>query len=415
MRKQDNIKSFFTALQRAVITGIVPIIGNSLVAAFLFTACSSDEWQADNDRVLLSPQIQVGESTTRSVISGVAANPDGYQIKEVQLYITRNTDAHTVYPGLSESKGLATFTLGDNASWTSNPEVGLSSDMARIFAFYPPIVSGDVAANFIASSSDEKHKIKVSIPADQTFDGTTAWGCSTTDYLYGSSSSTKGDAQPITANNGKEDAMGVKPFSPEISMQHALSLLVFYLESKSGRDVDNTYDYVKEIRLSTTDATHKFRISGSANDQCTMLINDGTLALTTSSLLKFKATTVATGGTTTTAQLCGKAGSPALVAYGLVAPLTAALSDLTLTVVLDKKDETTQNKRELSLTFSAPTSAPKLWKKGNRYKYNLTLTDRDIAIKSTEITKWTDGWSGSSNDKGDGSLKPDGFKSVRVE
>ena len=407
--KQDHIKSLFTALQRAAITGIVPIIGNSLIAAFLFTACSSDEWQADNDRVLLSPQIQVGESTTRSIISGVASNPDGYQIKEVQLYITRNTDAHTVYPGLSTSNGLATFTLGDNASWTSNPEVGLSSDMARIFAFYPPIVSGDVAANFIASTADAHHKIKVSIPADQTFDGTTAWGCSTTDYLYGSSSSNKGEAKPITANNAKE-SNGAKPFSPEISMQHALSLLVFYLESKSGRDVDNTYDYVKEIRLSTTDATNKFRISGTAsNDQCTMLINDGTLALTTSSSLKFTATTAATGGTATTAQLCGKAGSLALVAYGLVAPLTTAPSDLTLTVVLDKKDETTQNKRELSLTFSAPTSAPKLWKKGNRYKYNLTLTDRDIAIKSTEITEWSDGWSGSGDDKGDDSLKPDGF------
>lgn len=411
MRKQDNIKSLFTALQRAAITGIVPIIGNSLIAAFLFTACSSDEWQADNDRVLLSPQIQVGESTTRSVISGTAANPDGNGnlINQVQLYITRDEDDHTVYPGLSESKGLATFTLGASNDWTSDPKVSLSSDMARIFAFYPPIAAGSVDANFIASTADEKHKIKVSILADQTFDGTTAWGCSTTDYLYGSSSSTKGDAKPITANNGNGDATGPKPFSPEISMQHALSLLVFYLESKSGRDVDNTYDYVKEIRLSTTDVTHKFRISGSANDQCTMLINDGTLALTTSSLLKFKATTAATGGTVTTAQLCGKAGSPALVAYGLVAPLKAAPSDLTLTVVLDKKDETTDMKRELSLTFGTSGNAPKLWKKGNRYKYNLTLTDRDIAIKSTEITEWSDGWSGSSNYKGDGSLKPDGF------
>lgn len=411
MRKQDHIKSLFTALQRAAITGIVPIIGNSLIAAFLFTACSSDEWQADNDRVLLSPQIQVGESTTRSVISGTAANPDGNGnlINQVQLYITRDKDDHTVYPGLSESKGLATFTLGASNDWTSDPKVSLSSDMARIFAFYPPIAAGDVSTNFIASSSDEKHKIKVSIPSNQTFDGATAWGCSTTDYLYGSSSSTKGDTKPITANNGNGDATGPKPFSPEISMQHALSLLVFYLESKSGRDVDNTYDYVKEIRLSTTDATHTFRISGSADDQCTMFINDGTLALTTSSLLKFKATTAATGGTATTAQLCGKAGSPALVAYGLVAPLTAAPSDLTLTVVLDKKDETTDMKRELSLTFGTSGNTPKAWKKGNRYKYNLTLTDRDIAIKSTSITEWPDGWSGSSNDKGDGSLKPDGF------
>ena len=59
--------------------------------------------------------------------------------------------------------------------------------------------------------------------------------------------------------------------------------------------------------------------------------------------------------------------------------------------------------------FSCMIRAPKLWKKGNRYKYNLTLTDRDIAIKSTEITEWSDGWSGSGDDKGDDSLKPDGF------
>ena len=66
-------------------------------------------------------------------------------------------------------------------------------------------------------------------------------------------------------------------------------------------------------------------------------------------------------------------------------------------------------KRELSLTFGTSGNTPKAWKKGNRYKYNLTLTDRDSAIKSTSITEWPDGWSGSSNDKGDGSLKPDGF------
>lgn len=81
-----------------------------------------------------------------------------------------------------------------------------------------------------------------------------------------------------------------------------------------------------------------------AADKNTMQINDGTLALDNSPTL----TLTATAGT---ARLCGIAGSPAPVAYGLVAPLETAPSDLKLTVVLDKKGETTSDKRELSVTL----------------------------------------------------------------
>lgn len=397
MVKQDKINKSFKALKIAAITGY------GFVMILLLAACTStNEWQEDDNDVLLSPQIQMGENTTRSVIIGTDANPGKNQINKVELFVTRNSDSHTVYT--PNTKGLATFVLGNDNSWTSTPGVGLSSEKARIFAFYPPV--NNESMDFFASSTDEKHKIKVSIPAEQTFDGTKDWACSATDYLYGSASDVAGEAEPIIADNGNETE-GIKPFSPEISMQHALSFLVFYLESKSGRDVDQTYDYVKEVRLSTTDDTNQFRISGTSVGESTMQISDGTLVLEKSKLLKFTATT--TQGTATTAQLCGKAGAPVLVAYGLVAPLDASPSNLTLTVVLDKKDETLTNKRELSVTFSTPDNTPKVWKKGNRYKYNLILTDRDIAVKSTAITGWGEGWT-DGNDKGDDSLYPDGLK-----
>ena len=87
-----------------------------------------------------------------------------------------------------------------------------------------------------------------------------------------------------------------------------------------------------------------------------------------------------------------------------MAPLETAPSDLKLTVVLDKKGETTSDKRELSVTLP-----PNAWQKGNRYKFNLTLTDREIAVESTEISTWGNGWGGDDS-QGDGSLYPDGYE-----
>lgn len=367
--------------------------GYACILAFLLAACTAtEEYPADNNDAVLSPQIQVGGTGTRAVIGGTNPNPGGNEINQVQLFITRNEDCHTIYH--PETNGLTTFTLSGDI-WSSNPAVTLSGVMARIFAFYPPITT-DVTTNFIPSTTDEKHKIKVSIPAEQTFDGKKDWKCSTTDYLYGSKESTVGDATAITANNAKEAGEGVKPFSPTISMQHALSYLVFTLQSTSGRDVDDTYDYVKEVRLSTTDNTNQFRISGTSSNS-TMQINDGTLDLVQSPVLKFTATSG-------TPQLCGKSEYPQIVAYGLVAPLGTAPADLKLTVVLDKKESTTEEKRELSVTLS-----PKVWQKGNRYVFNLTLTERGITVDSTEITGWGDGWNGNESE-GNGSLYPDGYK-----
>lgn len=381
-------------------------IKKSFVLLLLLAACTSndEEWPSSGKYAVLSPRIQMEGSKTRTVIIGTDANPGTNQINQVQLFITRNADSHTVYPNTESGwNGLSVYELtsgtsGGSNEWKGTPAVNLSSDMARIFAFYPPIKTDDSNMGFIPSNADEKHKIKVTVPASQTFDGTNDWDCTATDYLYGSASGEVGVASPITANNAAETA-DKKPFSPEISMQHALSLLVFTLQSKSGRDVDQIYDYVKEIRLSTTDATNQFRVSGAA-DKNTMQINDGTLALDNSPTL----TLTATAGT---ARLCGIAGSPEPVAYGLVAPLEREPSDLKLTVVLDKKDATTSDKRELSVTLP-----PKAWQKGNRYKFNLTLTDREIAVESTEISTWGNGWEGDDS-QGDGSLYPDGYESSK--
>lgn len=356
---------------------------------FLGGCTASDEWPADQDYAVLSPNVQLGGASTRSVISGVDANPDGYQIKEIQLFVVKNSDGHTPYPyaGAAEAGNLSTFTLTSD-EWIGKPEVKLSADMARIFAFYPPITIAD----FTPSQTDLTHKIKVTIPAEQTFDGKTTWGCSQTDYLYGSKGADVGNTDPITANNKKSDASSSAPFSPTISMQHALALLEFRMQSKSGRDVDDTYDYVKEVRLSTTGSA-RFRVTESPNSG-TMQIADGTLDLANSPTLTFRPTSGSVK--------CGTYGSPVLVAYGLVAPLTADLSDLKVTVVLDKQNDTTTEKRELSVNI-----APKTWQKGNRYQFTLTLSDRNIEVNKIEVAQWQEEEM-NANDP----IYPDGLKST---
>lgn len=358
---------------------------------FLGGCTASDEWPADQDYAVLSPNVLLGGAATRSVISGVDANPDGYQIKEIQLFVVKNADGHTPYPyvGATEAGNLSTFTLtagnGSSDEWIGKPEVKLSADMARIFAFYPPITKAD----FTPSQTDLTHKIKVTIPAVQTFDVQTTWGCSQTDYLYGSKGSTVGDETAITANNAKNDAAENAPFSPTISMQHALALLEFRLQSKSGRDVDNTYDYVKEIRLATS-GDNQFRVTESSNSG-TMQIADGTLDLANSPTLTFRPKSGSVK--------CGTYGSPVLVAYGLVAPLTADLSDLKVTVVLDKQNDTTTERRELSVKI-----APKTWQKGNRYQFTLTLSDRNIEINKVDVSPWQE-----QDINGNDPLYPDGL------
>lgn len=371
-----------------IASGCMVVVG----ILFLVGCTASDEWPANQDYAVLSPNVQLGGAATRSVISGVAANPDDYQINEIQLFVVKNSDGYTPYPyaGAAEAGNLSTFTLtaGSNASdeWIGKPEVKLSNDMARIFAFYPPITKAD----FIPSKTDNAHKIKVTIPAEQTFDGKTTWGCSQIDYLYGSKGADVGNTDPITANNKKSDANGNAPFSPTISMQHALALLEFRLQSKSGRDVDNTYDYVKEIRLATS-GDNQFRVAESATPG-TMQIADGTLDLANSPTLTFRPKSGSVK--------CGAYGSPVLVAYGLVAPLTADLSDLKVTVVLDKQNDTTTERRELSVNI-----APKTWQKGNRYQFTLTLSDRNIEINNVDVSPWQE-----QDISGNDPIYPDGLK-----
>ena len=97
----------------------------------------------------------------------------------------------------------------------------------------------------------------------------------------------------------------------------------------------------------------------------------------------------------TTAVLCGNTGTPTMVGYGLVAPLSTA-SDMTITVVVGQKGSATAD-RELSATLKQI-----VWKRGHTHKIQITLSNRAVTV-STEIMPWTD------SDMDNGDVKPGGY------
>lgn len=348
-------------------------IANKITTAglgFLLIGCTGQELPDDGRGVVsLQPHFLTGTTDTRSLVSGTASATGGGNVHQINLYVTKNTD-NAVYPGitLNGTTGLSQFTYNGTA-WTGNPTVNLHNEEARIYAYYPVNVTPTHA-------SGDTHTIPVTnITGTQTFDGANTWNCNVTDYLYGSAQQVS-DA-PITASN--------QSFEPAIWMRHALAQVVFKMQTASGRPVD-TYDYIKKITMKTDGGTSFLTGSG------TMQLKDGVIAsLSTAKEISFTPSV--------NPVQCGANGLAKVVAYGLVAPLSAQLSNVTLTIEIGDKTSDT-NKRILSVTNDAAFSVQ--WEKGKRYVYNLTLTDRAIVVSETSITAWTPA-------TGNGELRPDGF------
>lgn len=207
--------------------------------------------------------------------------------------------------------------------------------------------------------------------------------------MYGSASNTVGEVTAITASNttpsGGSPSSGT--YQPEIYLQHALARLSFTMQSATGRSVNTTYDYVKKITLKTSP-------NAFTTGTGTMQIADGALGGGTK-VAELTFTPKNDVSSNTTAILCGAAGVPVEVGYGLVAPLASV--DMTLTVVVGKRDDTTDD-RTLSANLSQIT-----WKRGHTHKIQITLSNRAITVNAN-IAPWME--SGSA---GTGDVKPGGY------
>lgn len=350
-------------------------IANKITTAglgLLLVGCSGQELPDDGRGVAsLQPHFLTGTTDTRSLVNGTASKTGSGNINQVNLYVTKNV-GNAVYPGITFNSiaGLSQFTYNGTA-WTGDPTVNLHNEEARIYAYYP------VNVNPTPVSGSDTHTIPVTgITAAQTFDGANTWNCNVTDYLYGSAE--QASDKEITASN--------QSFKPAIWLHHALAQVVFKMQSASGHQVD-TYDYIKKITMTTTGGTSFLTGSG------TMQLKDGVIASLGGGEIKELTFTPSANPVQ-----CGANSQAKVVAYGLVAPLTAELSDVTLTIELGDKTSDT-NKRILSVTN---TGFNVQWLKGKRYVYNLTLTDRNIVVDKITITPWTPA-------TGTGDLRPDGF------
>ena len=361
----------------------------------LLPACTAGEDGADNgpsgnrgEVVLLQPRFYTGQPSTRSVVNGLESSDavtDKDKISSVMLYVTESA-GYPFYQGVKDSDnnlkdGLSLFKAKGSGtlSWTGAPAINLYNLQARVFAFSPS------DATFNASTTSDEHTIEVTIPADMTFNGGNSWQCSTVDYLYGSGSNAIGSNTSITVSNAEGS------FSPTIHLQHALAQVVFKLHSAPGRLVDNNYDYVKKITLNT--ASNIF-VATANSATTTMKLKDGTLGATTGiGELTFTPNPMAT------AVKCGENGTPAVVGYGLVAPLARKPTDVSFTIVLGK---TTDTANERYLVVKAVNFQQIQWERGYRYTYSLILSDRAIVVEDIAI----DGWQKVT---GNGTLRPDDF------
>lgn len=371
--KQNNIQRRTIQMLQVVACGV------GMACLPLLSACTDGEL-SDGGNVYLRPSFYTGLET-RAIVNGTATSAGDGNINQVKLYVTNDT-GNAIYtaPGLDD--GLSVFTY-DGTAWSGNPEIKLSNVLARIYAFYPTsaaVVTAD-------PSGGDSHSIPVSVTDQLTFNGANSWQCNQDDYLYGSSSSTVGQDDKITASNASGS------FEPAIHMQHALAQVIFKMQSASGRQVDNTYDFVKKLTLK---ATSSLFMTGAG----TMLLKDGTLQINTTKVdeLTF------TASPDDSAVKCGESGKAVVVGYGLVAPLADVPTDgaITLTVLLGKQNVSeTDNERELTVTLPSPPQ----WLKGNSYTYNITLTNRSIEVKKIDENPII-GWDDIS---GKGELKPEGF------
>ena len=312
--------------------------------ALFFGACSGEDSSAtDGDRVPLRPGIHAGATlvSSRTLVNGIGTGAD--RINSIGIYLAAPDGS--LYPGSSATG--ATFTKGSGNSWSSTPPTYVSLRTARLHAWSPATMT---------------------LPEGQTFDGANDYGCSVHDYLYGSATSTQGSAEPITANS--------QSATPAIYLQHELAQLVFRIQNATDRPADAVYDYVKSVHLTAEGGATPF-LTGTSG---AMALSDGTLSgLSASGKLTFTPSA--------NPQKIGTTGA-VTVAYGLVAPKTAAASSARVTLTLRLGEAglgNTATERELTLTTDVFNQA---WNRGNQYIYTLTLGKRGLTLQDAAILPW---------------------------
>lgn len=328
--------------------------------------------------VVLQPGVttaSVSIADSRSVVNGIGTGAG--KISTAGIYVARTSD-NTTYPGTLDAGSIFTAPQVSGQPWTTTSPVYVNTIEGRLYAWSPSTVTAT------PGTSGGAPTIPVAIPASQTFDGGNAYGCSVADYMYGAAGGAIGNTDAILVSRTAS--------TPAIHLQHALAQVVFKMENATDRPAEPDYDYVWSIVCVGKEAADPPFYTAPSK---TMSLADGSIAgKTAENTLTFECSA--------NPQRSGSAGSPAVVAYGLVIPKDATTGmEYTMKVSLGNAAGTDTRTYQCSVgtAFSAA------WQAGHRYTYNLKLGKKEVTINKVTISDWEEANGGTEIDGG--SMSPE--------
>lgn len=328
--------------------------------------------------VVLQPGVttaSVSIADSRSVVNGIGTAAD--EINTVGIYVARTSD-NTTYPGTLDAGSIFTAPQVNGQPWTTTSPVYVNTIEGRLYAWSPSTVSATPGITGGAPT------IPVAIAASQTFDGGNTYGCSVADYMYGAAGGAIGNTDAILVSRTAS--------TPAIHLQHALAQVVFTMENAADRPAEPDYDYVWSVACSGKETADKHFYTAPSK---TMSLADGSIAgKTAARTLTFKCSA--------NPQRSGAAGSPAVVAYGLVIPKTAT-TGIEYTMIISMGNAANTDKRTYLASVGAAFSA--VWQAGYRYTYNLKLSKKGVTIDKVTISDWEEANGGTEIDGG--SMSPE--------
>lgn len=328
--------------------------------------------------VVLQPGVttaSVSIPTSRSIVNDIGTGAG--KISTAGIYVARTSD-NTTYPGTLDAGSIFTAPQVSGQPWTTTSPVYVNTIEGRLYAWSPSTVTAT------PGTSGGAPTIPIAIAASQTFDGGNAYGCSVADYMYGAAGGAIGNTDAILVSRTAS--------TPAIHLQHALAQVVFKMENATDRPAEPDYDYVWSIVCVGKEAADPPFYTAPSK---TMSLADGSIAgKTAENTLTFECSA--------NPQRSGSAGSPAVVAYGLVIPKDATTGmEYTMKVSLGNAAGTDTRTYQCSVgtAFSAA------WQAGHRYTYNLKLGKKEVTIDTVTISGWEEANGGTEIDGG--SMSPE--------
>lgn len=339
------------------------------VISVALAGCTNSEtdWMPENGgEVVLGIDKLSLSMETKAIYDGVAGTAGSGKLNSIGVLVTKGSaGSMTIY---SAGTSLTTFTTSDGKAWATSTPIYLNNTVGTVYAWVPYTLNPTVAA-----SGD--HTVSgVNVSQSQTFNAANTWECNQEDYLYGTSNNTTGSTTQPTASK-------TSPTVTNFYLQHALAKVSFKIMKANGQTL-NTDDYVKKIVLKS--AGNKF-VFGSGK---TMNIHTGAI----SGAAGAGDLTLAPSGYGSAAckQLSAYAAAYAGVdvkAYGLVAPVASASSDLTVELTLGPNAALNA---ATDRTYTNTTKANLQWEKGKHYTYTITVTDAALVISNVSVNAWAD-------------------------